>query len=547
MVGRRHRRAPQASIEHANDDASTTVRVWSLGDAETERRREGRSYRHSNLQPAARFVERGQDVTVVVPPGAPDLRVGIGLNGNYRDWNEGSHVGVREFPLATGPTTVTAPVDGLVYLVDRSTGRGSVDVAVSGGTAVPAFVLGQTSDADFTRAREQRPDAPFATIVGRRTFTEPLRSSMPAVPSALTERVELWDRVVALTNAHFGLLDGAVGLARKAPHKIHIALPNTGGGYASAGNDRITMQISTGAAGELLHADPGDMWGFWHEVGHTYQTSAYNWAGMGEVVVNASALDVQHAISGENRLDRQSAAGAAAFFAKPVAERDFDTAGGGWVQILMFDQLRRAFGEHFYPRLNQALRTGLTLGEVSTPDNGQSKRQLFARTAGAVADRDLRPFFAQWGFELSDATATSLAALPPLDRAIWENRNTATDVPDHDLEAYSVPIGQVSSIQPSVTVGQRHLDHEPAVTGLGNTDGSGTPRVTDLAVIATAPGAGRLTVTLENGGSVREVLEAAVDVTAGNMFLFEGMSDKPVLRLATDPRAGALRLFSGTS
>jgi len=537
---------PQASIRHADDGAHTTVRVWSVGDPETERLREGRSYRHSALQPASRFVERGEEVTVTVPPGAPDLRVGIGLNGNYRLWNEGSHVGVREVPLSTGTTTVTAPVDGLVYLIDRASTGTSVDVDVSGGVAVPAFVLGQTTDDEFSAARDRQPDAPFLTIVGQRTFTEPQHRSFAAVPRAITERVELWDRVVSLTNAHFGLLDDAVGLARKAPQRIHIAMPDSGGGYASAGNDRVTMQIDTGAAGELLTAAPGNMWGFWHEVGHTYQTSAYNWSGMGEVVVNVSALDVQHAISGENRLDRQNVADVDAFFAEPVAERRFD-AENGWVKLLMFDQLRRGFGEQFYPRLNQALRTGLALGEMTTTDNGQSKRDLFAATAGEVADRDLRPFFAQWGFALSEATTASLAQHPVLERDIWENRTSTTDVLDHDLAPYAVPVGRFVGEQPSVVVGQQHLDHDAALGDLGNTDGVGTPTPGAQRVVATAPGTGTLTATLTNALGVREVISAPLRVEPGNMLLFEGLSDRPVMRLVTDPRDGVLRLYSGTS
>lgn len=537
----------QASVVHATDDSTTTVRVWGQGDAETERVREGRSYRHSNLQPASRFAAKGTEVRVAVPDDAPAMQVGIGLWGNYAAYNEGSNVGIKTFPVSPGTTTtVTAPVDGLVYLIDRSV-SGSHDVTVQGGTALPVFVLGQTSNEEFTAARVARPDAPFTTFIGQRTFAEAAPRLYYRIPEDITSRVELWDRVVELTNDHVGLLENAVGLARKSPQRLHITTPDTGGGgYASAGHDRITMQANTGAASELMAGDPDDMWGFWHEVGHTYQPSAYNWSGMGEVMVNASVLDVQFAISGENRLDHQNTADVAAFFAKPVADRNFDTPGG-WVQILMFDQLRRGFGETFYPRLNQALRTGLALGEVSTPDNGNSKRQLFARTAGQVADRDLRPFFEQWGFPLTEDTASALADLPPLDTAIWENRNSADLKVDHEVGPYVVPVGRVTGDEPTVVVGQPRLASAPVLADLGNTDGRGTSEVTGQALQARAPGPGTILVALRNGLGIREVLSRSTTVLAGNELLFEGLADRPVMRLATDPMDGVLRLYAETT
>ncbi|MBT1675113.1 M60 family metallopeptidase [Curtobacterium aurantiacum] len=217
------------------------------------------------------------------------------------------------------------------------------------------------------------------------------------------------------------------------------------------------------------------------------------------------------------------------------------------MKILMFDQLRRSFGEHFYPRLNQALRTGLALGEVSTPDNGDSKHQLFARTAATIADRDLRPFFAEWGFPLSAETSAVLAELPPLTTDIWENRTSATDSLDHDLDPYAVPVGRITGDQPSVVVGQQRLDQTPEVTDLQNTDGHGVPEYAGQLVSATATGTGTLLVALRNSLGIREVLTRPVTVTPGDMFSFDGLAERNVMRLVTDPRERVLRLFAGTT
>ncbi|ROP74834.1 M60 family metallopeptidase [Curtobacterium sp. PhB115] len=529
---------PTAIVRSA-DTRSTDVLVHGLGSPEAERIREGRNMRHSGLQPTGRFVRSGQTITVQVPSGAPTMRVETGLIGPYAAFNGGAEVGITAADLTAGRNEVTADRDGMVFLSSTAP-SGSATVTVSGGTTVPTFVTGQTSNAEFAAEVERFPDAPMATIVGERVFGDFQARTVPTMSGDLASRVEDWDRVVQVTNEHHGLLDDAVGAARKAPHRIYIASPDSGAGYANASHDRIMFQVDTAAASELFTMRASGLWGFWHEVGHTYQPPAYNWKGMVEVVNNVSALDVQHRLFGANRLDGQQTA-IAAFFARPVEARSFADEDSVWARLLMFDQLRRAFGQQFWPALDQELRVRLRTGDATVHDD-DAKRAAFTLTAARVADRDLRPFFRQWGFPLDPAVADAMADLPALTTPIWENRGAASDtVQERELPRYGVPVGVPSSVTEPVAVGQRQLETAPTATGIGNTDGIGTAHITGHALEAREPGTGTASVVLRNDRGIREVLATPVRVGPGNAIRFTGIGDETIGWLALDPLAGALR------
>lgn len=532
-------------ITHDADGSSTTVLAHGLGDADTEQAREGRSMRHSDLQPTGRFVRSGGTLVVDVPEGAPALRLRIGLRGVHSGLNDGRDVGLVEHALRVGHNTITSDRDGAVSLVSTDS-AGSSTIRVSGGSPTPIFVRGQHTNADFAEQLAEWPDAPLFTLVGERIFGEFQARSRTALPDDVSARVAEWDRVVSRTNTHYGLLDDAVGLARKAPHRIYVSSPDTGPGYASATHEYIRFQIGTGAASDLLRAPVDDLWGFWHEVGHTYQPPAYNWSGLGEVTVNISASAIAGTTFGTSELDSPGKQAAiAAHFAKPIAARDFH-GESIWTKLLLFDQLRRAFGEQFYPRMNQELRSTLALGETTVLDD-VDKQQLFARTAARTADRDLRPFFAEWGFPLSDETADVMTGLPALTTSIWRNLVYAETVRETDLAEYSVPTGTVQPVTETVSVGQRALEHAPATTTTGNTDGVGSVSVGTHVVSAVQPDRASVRVELRNERSVREVVTVPVTARTGNSFLFRGASSRDVARLAIDEAAGALRFVAWTS
>jgi hypothetical protein len=539
------RGAIPASVITAPDGAYTDVRVYGIGSAAVEQARENRSMRHSDLQPTGRFVRVGDVIEVTMPAEAPATGVRIGLYGD-------SHQGVSTSgwqaltSTPSGTTTrITAVKDGMVFL-ESTAPSGSAVARIAGGQPVPTFVLGQTTDEDFAAQVEAMPDAPLFEVVGNRIFGDFQTRVLDAVPTKLAERVQLWDDVVELTNDMHDLHDDATGAARKSPHRMYIASADTSGGYANASQERIMFPVSTGAARDLFRSPADDMWGFWHEVGHTYQTPSYNWSDQGEVAVNVSALYIQSRMGIPSRVGKPGDVDALRkYFGQPIDERTYQSAGG-WLRLVMYDQLRRAFGNEFYPQLNQELRTAKALGELSATTTTELQN-LFAVTSARVADRDLTEFFRQWGIPLTEQSRSEMTTRPALTVPIWENIDPADSRVDHELPRIGVPNGTVHT-EETVVVGQRTLQNAPDARGVTSPDG-GTVTAGKHAVSALDPGtsAGRVTVEARDARGLREALSTTVDVSAGNSIKILGQRDRTVMWLSLVPGDRELRVVPRTT
>jgi hypothetical protein len=533
------------SIRLAPDDASTTVLVHGLGSAADAQAREHRSLRHSDLQPTARFASAGDRITVEVPDGAPAMSVSIGLHGPYAAHNGDTGRPFSTTALHTGENVVEAPIDGMVFLVSTVDG-GSADVEVSGGQPVPHLVVGQTTNEQLIAEMRRLPDAPFVSLIGERVLADlqapKTGSLLPGIDVAA--RVEHWDDVVELANETHGLRDDATGSARKAPHRIYFAMPDRGGGWGGAAQGHLAFQVSSGAAREVLTASPEALWGLWHEIGHSYQTPTYNWGGLGEVLVNVWSLNIQSELGFGNRLDGMLG-DYDAHFAKPVDERSFDL--GLWGKLMMFDQLRRAFGTDFWPRLNQEARVASVLAEDRGGATNDGRQQHFIVAASRVADRDLGEFFREWGIPPTAETAAALEGLPDLDQPIWLNRLSTDLVHEYDVESYGVPTGSVDAVTERVTVGRTQLATPPTIASSGGTDGSGGTRVVGHTVDARSVGTGSVHVEVIGDRGVREVLSTTVDVTQGELVQARGISERTVFELALDGQASVVRVLPGTT
>ncbi|WP_026531136.1 M60 family metallopeptidase [Haematomicrobium sanguinis] len=408
--------------------AFSKVTARGMGDAGEQEKRENRHMRHSDLQSTGRFATAGTRLTVLVPKGSPKLEIGIGLYGPYASMNGGKEVGIKKQVLGEGTNTVVAPVDGMVYLLNKTETDTSRPVMVKGGQAVPVWIKGKTTPQEFEAALQRYPDAPFVTLIADRIMGEFQRR----IVDEATNRADFgkimdeWDRYVAITNATYGLSDTATGLDWKSQQKVYISNPDTGYGYAYAEDDYIAFPISNDAGANLLANVPAKRWGLWHEIGHTYQTTQYE-TGSEEVTVNISALAVEKAVQGTSHLDGEGPQKSYdAFFGMPVEQRDYSANRDLFFKLMMFGQLSWAFGDNFYPQLSQEYRRLVASG-VKFPSSQDDQLNEFARITSKLTDRNLAPFFEQWGIPLTQEVKDEIAQYPELTTRIWENR-LSTDI-----------------------------------------------------------------------------------------------------------------------
>lgn len=525
------------------DEHRTSVRLAPQEDSAAAAVRENRHFRHSDLQATGRFAERGERLELTVEDGA-EVDLALGLYGEYEGLNDGADVGVERIPLATGRSELVATRDGMIFLVNRSAQLGAV-VDVRGGRVMPMFVLGDTTDKDFDRQLAESPDAPFVTLVSGRTLGDFQSELIRKYRSAVTaDRLASWDDAARMTDEVAGLLPDGTGTGRKSTNRIYFANPERGDGFATAGSGRLRFVNANGGGAAVFGHPVDDQWTLWHEIGHTYQTPQYRLDGLGEVTVNISAQLIQERLAGVNGLDRATIrAEVGRHRLTPVAERRFADLSDG-PKTLMFDQLRRAFGDGFYPRLNQRYRVMDTLGELRGLDDA-AREQRFMVTAAAAADRDLGPFFAEWGMVADEATAANMAAHPPLATTPWNLMDRATDVMEVELAPYALPTAVLADHALALRLGASTAgDAELLVTDLGSTDGDAA-MLAELRVSADQAGTanGRVTAILRSR-DIEDVQRRTVDVTPGTSMRLYLDGRWTLMTVALDSASSRLHVYS---
>lgn len=523
------------------------VRYAPMGDITKAMVSENRGLRHSELMPTGRFVQSGDVLSVTVGAGYHEsLYLGVGLKGIFNDFNGGVDVGVKELKLQTGAQSIVAPVSGMVYVINRSGSVASV-VSVEGGNPAPLFEQGKTTQQQWQDMLVDRAGSPFVEIVSDRTFLTVQRTlamqDMKQEPAAFADYL---NKVMTFTDATYGLKMDSTGVAHKYGQRIHLSTPDKGPGGAYAANTYLGFNVDTNAAKNLLKGATDQQWALWHEVGHTYQTQDYTWKGLGEVVVNISSFVVQEKLGYTNRMLVDQAQKIPAHFARVQGGATYDAETDLFVKAAMFEQLRWAYGDNFYPRLSQLYRVQRLQGQAIAPDD-EIKRQRFMVNASQTAGRDLSAFFLRWGLQPSAETRAKIATLPTLTVPIWDNLLRGEEhVADVQVGAYTVPQGELTV--PAVSV---LLSSNGAFAGKGYSVSNLDAGSREVGAYTLAPtvgkGVGSLAVLIQNGDGVVNALASEIDVHAGTTLKLLGISDHTLGTITLNPETKKLQVGGTTA
>lgn len=513
------------------------VPVEALGSAEAARIAEGRYRRHTELQVTGRYVERGDVLEVDVPEGVAGLELVTGLYGVHDGKNDGQDVGMRATALHTGTNRLTAERDGLVYL--RTTTAQATQVEVRGGDPVATYVQGSTPLEEF-RAQITEFNSAFVTLVGDRVQADfqawKFRQTLKTLD--VDARLAMWDDVLRTTDRVYGLSEQGEGSTAKAPHRLHVVNPTRvqDGWNASANHEYVKIPIRNGIAEKFLTGAVTDQWTFWHEVGHTYRPDWARWDAVSESSVNISALSRQESLGAPNRLDTAAMRKQLADFRKtPIGQRSFDDIESSFLKTLMFDQFRRAFGEDVYARATQQVRVDRAFG-APAPTTDDAKRTDFERIMAKATNRNLIPFFEEWGVPMTAEVREELAGYPALRERIWENHDRATDRVEH-VVSYS-PTLDGASITGEAWAAQRTLAEGADGRGarLVHEGAAEVGRTQLLTTGGTAAAAAEIIASDGTPNLVRAVLPAG----RGSAVEFRGAGDLAMSGIGLDPSAQRL-------
>ena len=193
---------------------------------------------------------------------------------------------------------------------------------------------------------------------------------------------------------------------------MYAAGNHIGIGYGSCAGMACGKPIASMGASDTANRLFG--WGIAHEIGHNMDK-----LGKAEITNNLYSLMVQTYDGKQNTLaSRLEKSGKYEAIFNKTAQGLPGDSSDVFVQLGLYWQLHLAYDGgaqpfDFYNRFFKAWKAGTFFG-------GEANYQdRVARTASAVADRNLTEFFTRWGMTLNEGTKAALKQYPAETRALW--------------------------------------------------------------------------------------------------------------------------------
>ncbi|TDW94638.1 enhancin-like peptidase M60 family [Kribbella pratensis] len=409
----------------ARAETSYTFTIPALPSARTtELDRTQNSLSASELRSTGFYLPAATALNVVVHVGslAPTLVIGAPDADARKEFKS-----PREYPLQVGRNTVTDAGGGVVYLkLIGNTGQAKVTIGEE-AQPMPYFVLGRTGEAEFQRQLDER-TTPYVELLSPHAMITVERAS------ALTYRTENHTDLLSTYEDIIGIEDATSGYDGSAPqharlaHRYHfVGYPSaiTGvGAYATHGHMSFPPPIQDRMLTVAGLRTRG--WGIYHELGHQHQQITYKPSSLTEVTVNIYSLAVNAIFATkygqQPRLHAPDAkTGLTPWQSAPGKLRtpgvNYGTTFDPYEKLVMFEQLRLAFGDSFWPELHKLVRVERPYASDYTDEVLRLRNLvvLSSRTAG----HDLSDFFRAWGVPVDAEATAQITALqltpPPLD------------------------------------------------------------------------------------------------------------------------------------
>lgn len=362
------------------------------------------------------YLAPGEPLTVRAQ-GARGWRLRIGCHADrlwgLAEWRRWPEITIeRELP--EGNSLWASPFGGPVYLV-AGPDAGRLVVDVRGAVRAPRFVLDSAPSEPPRGHWLVPPDAPgpWAELEGRRLVLSVPSSALAAVaePAAV---LAWWDRVV---DSHLAL----AGRTPPARRERFVADAQIVAGYMHAGYpimtwlDKVTPPAEGGPP-PLLDlprlSEEGD-WGYFHELGHNLQRSAWTFGGTGEVTCNLFSLWSMERVCGISAWEHPFLDGA------KRALPGYLEAGAPFerwkrepaLALLTYALVVREFG---WEPVRRVLAEYEALPRREWPRTDPERIARWVRRLSLASGHDLRPYHRAFGWPLEGLLADdpALGALP---------------------------------------------------------------------------------------------------------------------------------------
>ncbi len=340
--------------------------------------------------------------------------VGVGLSaqiGVHADllWSLNEWERIPEMPVSRSIDSATVELASgfggpVVLRVPVGVDAGSVEVSIEGAYEAPRFVAGETTDEEWLTAREA--PAPWASFeTPKLVFFVP--STLIRTLEGPTALMSVWDEIL---DADATL--SAIPLDRPRAEMV-VADRQISAGWMHSGYPIMANIDASPNFVDLANLQTSGEWGVLHELGHNHQWSLMQLPGATECTVNLWSVYASEEVLGISR----DVAHSALTPADRQARTDAYIAGGAnfeqdwsvWTCLETYLQLEEGFG--WQPHISLFGDFYQPLPSNTSWDT-ETRASEYAVAFSQAVQRDLGPFFTSWGWPLSPAALTAMAAFP---------------------------------------------------------------------------------------------------------------------------------------
>lgn len=367
------------------------------------------------------YAAPGEMVSVEIDPKATRANLSVQI-GSHTDrlwenesWSRPPQITMSR-PLQTAQTRIASPFGGMIFIVvPWNVSPGQVTVTIHNAVPAPRFVRGETSASEWRTAKNN--EAPWAELVGKWVAI--------SVPSTVVRNIQdpdllmsFWDQM--MLNAY-----DFYAAPKRRRQERYCADRQITNGYMHSGYPIMTHDDVAATFTDLakLRAQ-GNTWGFYHEMGHNFQQSAWTFDGTGEVTNNLFSLYASEKMNGitpatygkahpamdpsqqKKRLEKYLAAGA-----------KFETwKDDPFLALTMYTELREAFGWESFTKVFAEYQR---LPRDEQPKTEMAKHDQWMVRFSKAIGKNLGPFFIAWGVPTTEAARKAVQDLPVWMPADW--------------------------------------------------------------------------------------------------------------------------------
>ncbi|WP_338964392.1 MULTISPECIES: M60 family metallopeptidase [unclassified Spiroplasma] len=412
------------------------------------RKRENHWFIHPGFKPTGYFLKEGiaYEITLnrkVTADEADIVKLTVGQWGQYKNPminQTEDNFSNYEISKDSKKVSLTAENPGVLYVNDSN----QTNLRVTNITTqnqndiikIPTFKLNKSNQNNFIND-VLKTNSPLVEFVSDHFIatmqTEMIQNKVIPLYKRDRERMfnevlQNWDKGWHLTNKIWGLDENDTGINHKYPQYIHIANEDKSGGYANTTDGRLMFHNASAAGEELFIWEESNYLNpLWHELAHTYQTPGYRFSNVGETTNEIITVYVKQTLWNVKPKVFSFRDTVKEYLNKSDEKRDFlslkeDHSYNTWTKISMFWQLHMAFGDNFYPLLNQKYRKiSWDLNWNDGLNSDEVKVQEFIKITSQLTGYNLAQFFVKWGLPPNQATIDEVRQYKDLTRPIWDN------------------------------------------------------------------------------------------------------------------------------